>query len=403
MAQIMPVGRPAVGRGLNYDAIVVGAGYIGCSVAYHLAAAGLRTALVDRGGVGAGASRANYGNIQIQDAELDHSLPLIQAGRAAWEEVEADLGDVGRRPLGGLLLIESEAQWQIMAGRLPRLHAAGIAAELVPAAHLSAIEPLLDPAAILGGCFHPHEGQIDPFRLLHAFVRGGRRRGLALHLGLEVTGIVARGGRVQGVRTAQGELSAGAVVLCTGAWTPALGERLGRRWRAPHVHGQALVTEAAPGLRLHNHIASAAFFEQAHESGEADEAALAISQTAHGHFLLGEAAGVTDDLGKGATAAGLQAIARLVGRHFPALRRLRALRGWAAPVAFTDDGLPLLGPVPGSQGLILATAFKSTVIVTPLAGRIVTQLVLEGRSDLDLTPFSPERGGQGASHTPLQP
>lgn len=396
---------------MNYDAVVVGAGYIGCSVAYHLAAAGLRTALVDRGGVGAGASRANYGNIQIQDAELDHSLPLIQAGRAAWEGLEAELGDVGRRPLGGLLLIENESQWQIMTGRLPQLHAAGIAAELVVAAHLPEIEALLDPSTVLGGCYHPHEGQIDPFRLLHAFVQGGRRRGMTLHLGLEVSDIIARSGRVQGVRTAQGELSAGAVVLCTGAWTPGLGASRGvsrgvsrgRCWQVPHVHGQALVTEAAPELRLYNHIASAAFFEQAHEGGQADEAVLAISQTAHGHFLLGEAARVSADLGKDATAAGQQAIARLVGRHFPALRRLRVLRGWAAPVAFTHDGLPLLGPVPGIQGLILATAFKSTVIVTPLAGRIVAQLALEGRSDLDLAPFSPDRADQGASHPHLQP
>ncbi|MBX7236324.1 MAG: FAD-binding oxidoreductase [Caldilineales bacterium] len=388
----------AASQSMSYDAIVVGAGYIGCSVAYHLAAAGLRTTLVDRGGVGAGASRANYGNIQIQDAELDHSLPLLQAGRAAWDQVEAELGDVGRRPLGGLLLIENEAQWQIMAGRLPRLHAAGIAAELVPAAHLPEIEALLDPTTVLGGCYHPHEGQIDPFRLLQAFVRGGRRRGMALHLGLDVTDIIERDGRVQGVRTGQGELSAGAVVLCTGAWTPALGEGLGRCWPAAHVHGQALVTEAAPGLRLHNHIASAAFFEQAHEGGEADEAVLAIAQTAHGHFLLGEAARVTADLGKGATEGGQRAIARLVGRHFPALRGLRVLRGWAAPVAFTHDGLPLFGPVPGIEGLILATAFKSTVIVTPLAGRIVTQWVLHGRSDLDLAAFSPDRDDQGATH-----
>ena len=56
------------------------------------------------------------------------------------------------------------------------------------------------------------------------------------------------------------------------------------------------------------------------------------------------------------------------------------LRGWAAPVAFTHDGLPLFGPVDGIEGLILATAFKSTVIVTPLVGRIVAQWVMGGQS-----------------------
>jgi len=376
----------------TYDALVIGAGYIGCSVAYHLAAAGLRTALLDRGGIGAGASRANYGNIQIQDAELEHSLPMILAGRKAWEGIEETLGDVGRRPLGSLLLIENEAQWQTMAARLPRLHAAGIPAELVSSAHLPELEPLLDPTTVLGACYYEHEGQINPFKLLRAFVHGGRRYGLALHLGVEVSGFEIVGGRMQGVRTNQGDFSAGTVALCTGAWTPALGNLLGRDWRAPHVHGQALVTEAAPGLRLRNHLASAAFFEATAVHDSAPAAVLAVSQTAEGHFLLGEAAALTDDLGKGTTAAGQIAIARLCGRHFPALRGLRVLRGWAAPVAFTPDGLPLFGPVDGIAGLILATAFKSTVIVTPWVGRVVAQLVSEG-VDAKATLFTAADGG----------
>ena len=73
---------------LTFDAVVVGAGYIGCSVAYHLANAGLRTVLIDRRESAGEASRANYGNIQVQDAELDHSLPMIQAGYACFADLE---------------------------------------------------------------------------------------------------------------------------------------------------------------------------------------------------------------------------------------------------------------------------------------------------------------------------
>jgi sarcosine oxidase subunit beta len=158
----------------------------------------------------------------------------------------------------------------------------------------------------------------------------------------------------------------------------------------PFVHGQANVTEPVE-LCLNNHIASAAFFEEMHEGDTSPEAVLAISQAAHGNFLLGEAAGVTDKPGSETTPEGQRAIARLVCHFFPALGRLRILRGWAAPVAFTADSRPFFGPVEGIQGLILATAFKSTVIVTPLVGETIAQLVLEGRTDLDLTSFSPDR------------
>jgi sarcosine oxidase subunit beta len=181
-------------------------------------------------------------------------------------------------------------------------------------------------------------------------------------------------------------------VLTTGAWTRHLGRTLGLNWDIRHVHGQAIVTERMEKL-LNFHIASAAFFDEVHEgaNGSGAGAVLAISQAAHGNVLLGEAATVTDNLGSHSTLGGQAAIANVVGRFFPALRRLRVLRGWAAPVAFTADGLPFFGPVNGMEGLILATAFKSTVIVTPLVGETVAQLVLEGRTDLDLTPFSPDR------------
>lgn len=376
----------------TYDALVIGAGYIGCATAYYLTAAGLKTALLERGGVAAGASRANYGNVQVQDAELAHSLPLVIAGYARCEQIEAELEcSVGYRRIGGLLLIETEAQWQLMADRLPALHAAGIAAELVPAERLPELEPLLDPRSVRGACYHPHEGQVDPFALLWAYLRRARERGLALHTHTTVTGFDLGGGQVHGVQTDRGAFSAGVVVLATGAWTPQLGQLLNRNWSIAHVHGQAIVTEPTERL-LNNHIASAAFFEEMHDADANNAGAvLAISQTAHGHFLLGEAGLVTTDLGSAATPTGQAAIARVVGRYFPVLRRLRVLRGWAAPVAFTADGLPFFGPVGGIGGLILATAFKSTVIVTPLAGETVAQLVVQGQSGLDLTPFSPDR------------
>ncbi len=156
------------------------------------------------------------------------------------------------------------------------------------------------------------------------------------------------------------------------------------------MHGQALVTERSEQA-LRNHISSAAFFEAMAEVQPEAKAVLAVGQSPEGHFLLGEAGVNTEDLGSRASQAGQSAIAAEIGRFFPTLNRLRVLRGWAAPVAYTADGRPYLGPVDGVQGLVLATAFKSTVIVTPLMSRVVPQLVITGKTELDLSPFSVER------------
>ncbi|MCS7061763.1 MAG: FAD-binding oxidoreductase [Anaerolineae bacterium] len=380
----------------TFDVVVVGAGYIGCAVACHAAMAGLRTLLIERGEIGAGASRANYGNVQVQDAELAHSLPLTVAGLARFPDLEAQLGAaVGYRRLGSLLLIETEAQWQTMAARLARLHAAGIPAELVPAAHIPEIEPLLDPRTVLGACYHAAEGQVAPFALLWAYLRRGRAYGLTVRTHTDVLEVGVAQGRVIGVRTEQGTIHAGAVVLTTGAWTNLLAAKLGRTWPIQHVRGQALVTEAT-SLRLNNHIASAAFFEDI--ENVAGGAVLAISQTAHGHFLLGEAAYPDPALTSQATADGARAIAAVATHFFPGLRSLRVLRTWAAPVASTPDGLPCLGPVADVSGLFIATAFKSTVIVTPIVGELMVDLILGRSPAIDVTPFLPDRRSADAHH-----
>jgi glycine/D-amino acid oxidase-like deaminating enzyme len=323
----------------------------------------------------------------------------VMAGYRRFADLEEELGcSVGYRSVGSLLLIETEPQWQLMAARIPLLRAVGIQAELVPAERLAELEPLLDRRAVLGACYHPDEGQVSPFAFMAAYLRRGRQAGLSIHPHTEVTGFDILSGRMRGLIARDEQFSSDTVILTSGAWTPSLGRLLGRVWRIPHVHGQALVTERSD-LRLRNHLASAAFFESMHdEPADASAGAvvtagavLAVSQTADGHFLLGEAGVITDDLGTHSTSAGQAAIAREVTRFLPTLSRLRVLRGWAAPVAFTGDGRPFLGPVDGLPGLILATAFKSTVIVAPLIGSTLAQLVCEGRTDLDLAAFSPDR------------
>ena len=385
----------------TYDALVVGAGYVGCAIAARLAAAGLRTALIERRTPGAGGSGANYGSVQVQDCELGASIPLTVAGAACFPHLEEELGaTVGYRPRGSLLVIETESQWHVMAARLPMLHAAGVRAELAPRERLAEIEPLLSPRHALGACYYEGEGQVRPFQFIQAHLRAGRRCGLALHRETEVTGFEIEGGRLAGVQTNRGRFSAPVAVLATGAWTPRLGRLLKRDWAIRHVHGQAVVTERSE-LTLRTHISSAAFFEAIAETQPQSNAVLAVGQSHEGHFLLGEAGRTTEDLGSRATGAGQAAIAAEIGRFFPSLTRLRVLRGWAAPVAYTPDGRPFLGPVAGVDGLILATAFKSTVIVTPLISRLVAQLVTTGRTELDLSAFSPERQLIGTQMTQI--
>jgi len=118
---------------------------------------------------------------------------------------------------------------------------------------------------------------------------------------------------------------------------------------------------------------------------------MAISQSAHGNLLLGESMLETNHFGTNPPSNAIPAITKRVLRYFPSFQKLRILRSWSAAIADTKDGLPLWGKVAGLEGLYLATAFRSTVIVTPLVGETMAQILTTGNSDLDIQAFRPER------------
>ncbi len=377
----------------TFDAIVVGAGYIGSSIAYQLSKAGLKTALFDQGPFAAGASRANYGNIQVQDLELEHSQALTLNGLKYFSTLESELDwNLGLRKIGSLLPIETESQWRILENRKERLNNIGIQSELITGGSLCNVEPLIDPRVILGGLYHADEGQLDPFKLLWAYLTRAKQYGLNNFFYTPVTSLIEKNGNIIGINSVDMKYFAKNVVLCTGAYTNILGRTINRNWSIHYVLGQALVTEPID-QKLHNHIASASFFEDSTQPDEQNNimANMAISQSAHGNLLIGESMFESTGFDRQMNPIAIPAITKCALKFFPKFKRLRVLRSWSAPVADVPDGRPLLGPVEGISGLYIATAFRSTVIVTPYVGKLITQLITVGICELDLSNFLPER------------
>ncbi len=295
--------------GQSWDVVVVGGGLIGSAAAYHLARSGMRTLLIEQGDLASGASGANFGNVQIQDSEFGLSLELSLQGSEMCSGLEAELEtDLDFRRAGSLLLIENEQQWAVMEQRAARLQAAGVPAQLLDQDEVCRLEPCLSPELVTGALYHAGEGSLNPFKLVHAYALRGRQHGLDVWTHTEVTGVSVQGGRVTGVATSRGQAAAGWVVLATGAWARPLaltaGVDLPLRW----VHGEALITEPLPPLARHA-ISSAAFFEATEESTE-QAVGFCLRQRPEGNVMIGEAAFVTEALGRRVTAAALPAIAR---------------------------------------------------------------------------------------------
>lgn len=374
----------------TWDVVVVGGGLLGSAMAYHLARRGVRTLLLEAGDLAGGASGANFGNIQVQDAEFGLSMELTLRGRQSCAGLEEELGrDIGFRQSGSVLLIENERQWHTLAARAESLQAAGVPSQLLEREEACRLVPGLNPDSIVGALFHAEEGMVDPVKLVHAYVRRGMEYGLEVWTHTPATAVRVERGRAAGVETRRGRTAAGQVVLAAGAWARALAATAGVDIPLRWVHGQALATERLPALIPHA-LSSAAFFEQTEESGEM-AVGFCMRQRPEGNFLIGEAAQVTPALPREVTAGALPAIAGEAVRRFPILRQRRVLRGWAVPVAFTDDRRPLLGYVDGVEGLLAATGLKSTIVLTPVVGELVADMVMGRPVDPRLAEFAPSR------------
>ncbi len=383
----------------TYDVIVVGAGVIGCSIAYHLTKAGLKTALLDQGQVGTGASGANFGMVQSNDVEMVHSIPMTKASYARYDTLEEELGtSVGFRHIGALHLVSTEEQWKASEERAKILTQAGIPYEFVTPQQVKEIEPMIDPSMLYGASYSSYQGQLNPFLLMWAYLNRAIPIGLSLHTYTGVTGFVIESGRMRGVRTNRGIFSAGVVVLATAAWTRPLGQMIGCDWDIHTFRASAMVSEPVYELKLNTIVATADHIEmEVTGKDDAELTVLALAQTPDGHFLIAQANRTGEVQDPVISHAAPKTMAMMAARFFPVLRKARVLRSWTAATTFTDDGCPLLGPVNGIEGLILAASYRSAVIQSPLSGEVVTQLITTGRCDmLDISPFAPDRVMQSA-------
>lgn len=374
----------------SWDVIVVGGGLVGSSCAYQLAKSGLKTLLLEQGELASGASGANFGNVQVQDADFGFSLDLTIAGaqRCAGLETELDI-KLDYRKAGSLLLIENEGQYAMMVDRLSQLEAAGLQAELLDRDGLTHLEPFLNPETVIGGLYHPDEGQLNPFKLVHAYVLRGQQYGLEVRTQTPVTSISRQNGKITGVETHTGQLSAGKAVLATGAWTRPLGLTAGLEIPAEWVHGEAIITEALPPS-IGNTMSSASFFEETASVG-GTVVAFAMKQRAEGNIMLGEATTATARLDREVAEFSITAVANESQRRLPRLADTTILRSWGIPVAHTTDHRPLLGAIHEIENLYVAAALKSTIVLTPLVGETIAKMITAQEVDPRLAEFSPSR------------
>lgn len=379
------------------DVAIIGGGIVGTAAAALLAAEGASVTLYESEALGAGASGRNSGVVQ---QPFDRALVgLYESTIALYRRLESE--DTGFTLLSepvGLLLVSPHAA-------LVRALAAGLVAafpelapEVVEGEALRDLEPGL--AQDLAACRVPIGYPVPPAAATYAYATLAERLGARLRLGRAATPVV-EGGRVVGVRVDGRIEPAGAVLVAAGPWTCELLDPTGQ-WRPIRpLWGVVVETLLASPPR---HVLEEAEMDEALGTGSvaADAGLERADPTTTPEFSIVTAAGVS---AVGSTF--LDAEPHLETWQIRILERasrfvsavadapIRGVRACARPVS--ADGRPLLGPVPGVDGLFIAAGHGPWGISTgPGSARLVVDAIL-GRpaaiaSELDAGRFGSPRG-----------
>jgi sarcosine oxidase subunit beta len=390
------------------DVLIVGGGVIGCAVAYELAKEGLRVTLLERAGLCAGASGANGALIWPQAMHRGVALDLTLACARLFPTLGEELGaDIEYRRTGGMVAIETDAQWTQMTEYVTGQPAVGLHAELLDGAEARRREPLLAPD-LRGAVFAEHGGTINPFRLTLGYAHAARVRGATLVTGTEVLSLLRRGDRIAGVRTPTGDVESEVVILAGGAWSGPLAATANLRVPVTPRQGMVVVTEPAP-FRLRHVLKPIKSdrdmwrFSQpwppdapgkpGYDPNLPPGKGMGMAQTVTGNLVIGSTSRFVG-LDRSPTLAGIRYVLESARRIAPAIGQLRMLRTWAGFRPYTPDGLPLLGPAPGVSGLVLATGHDGSGIgMSPVSARLVAAAVTKADPPLPLEPFDPRRFG----------
>lgn len=366
--------------------IVIGGGYFGSSIAYQLAARNVRTTLIEKGELGDGSSGANFGNIQVQDAEAGISLQMALESFSLWKEMKKLLDmDIEYKSHGSLILATSQEEWDYLREIQSLKLKQGLKVSFLNSSQIKNIEPCLSTDYVYGASFNV-EASINPFKLIFALARRVRDMGAVIMENTNVEDFIIEQNEIKGVATNCGHIKADLVILTTGAWTKQICKRLNLNIPVEYVYAEAFVTETLP-LVLNNSISLASFFTEAH--GKKDSVnSLCCTQTLSGNILIGETTHPGDNkevLNTRLRKSSNNHFSRIpieIKKYFPKLLDCKVIRSWCTTSPYTAQHKPVFGFV-GPKGLFVASGFKSTVIMLPIVGQIVADIITKGRSSYD--------------------
>lgn len=362
------------------EVLIIGGGLMGLSTALHLSLRGTPCLLLEKDSPGRHASGVNAGGLRRLNRHLAE-IPLAVAAAEVWTDIRSLVdADCDVKLSVQVRVAENSEEMRQLEARAEQVRSLGYDhEEIIGREELYRLVPGLARHCV-GALICRGDGYARPYHTATAFRHKAAALGTVFQIGGRVEA-VERAGEVWRVRTAEGVFEAPLLVNTAGAWAGAIAAAVGEPVPVEPRAPMMMVTARLP--RFLDAVVGAAGRK------------LSFKQMQNGTLVIGGAHLARLDMAAESTEidfANLRESARTVTELFPALTEVPVVRTWAGIEAFMPDQIPVIGPSRRAPGLYHAFGFSAHGFqLSPIVGRIMSELILDGRSSLPIEPFRIDR------------
>lgn len=372
------------------DAVIVGAGIMGCAIAHQLAERGMRDIVVfERDQIGRGATADAAGGIR-QQFSTETNIRLATYSVRVWETFAERFGqDISLHQQGYLFLLKDPADEPVFRANLALQQRLGVPARWVEPDDIRELNPHVVLDGIYGGTFCPEDGWCDTYAATIGYARAAQRLGVTIREEAPVFDIQVQDGKVVGVETPAGEVSTPLVIICAGPHTREVGILAEVDIPVDPYRRMSWITEpfdALPSTLPMTIDFSSGLYVHPESGG----------------FLFGmgnrdEPSSFDKSVDEDWMATTVEALVEMI----PAFEEASILNGWAGFYEVTPDDNPVLGRIDEVEGLAVAAGFSGHGFLQgPAIGACMAELILDGQAKtVDISTFRPSRFAEGK---PLQ-
>ncbi|HEY7729003.1 MAG TPA: FAD-binding oxidoreductase [Candidatus Eisenbacteria bacterium] len=373
--------------GQRADALIVGGGVIGASIAWHLTRRGRKPVIFEKNLLGSGNTGRSAGGIRAQfTSEVNVRMSLYSI--AFFERFREILNaDAEFHQCGYLFLATTPELERHFVQRIEFQRRLGVDVSLLSREEVAKRWPFLRTEDVRNATWSPRDGVAGPYEVTIAFANAAKAGGAVFHEGVEAYSISARNGAVAGVRAADGTYESDVVIVAAGPDTPALVQPLGIDVPITPYRRHLYMTEPFPDVP--------------------DDIPLTIDSGTGLYFRKetgGLMLGMVDKADPPTTSlvvdeGYLEKLVEAALLRVPCLERASIMNGWAGLYDTSPDHHAILGRVEEVRGLFLAVGFSGHGFMhAPAVGAAVAELAVDGEArSVDVSPLSLNRFAAGAA------